>query len=128
MLQQIKNFFYSKFNAKYFNYIYGIYGEFFAILILTFKGYILLKRRYRNKISEIDLIFYKQNTIIFVEVKSRKNIKDCYSIVKNNQVKNIKKSAEIFIRDNKKLKNCYSRFDIFILDGFFKFNHIINSF
>jgi putative endonuclease len=109
---------------KYLQYLYGIFGELFAIIILTFKGYVLLNRRYRNRITEIDLIFYKKNTIIFVEVKSRKEVADYHNIVPREQLQKIKKAAEFFMLKKAKFSQYATRFDIFILEKYFNFLHI----
>lgn len=51
----------------------GRKGEDLAIIFLKEKGYILQCRNYRYKKGEIDAIWKKDNTLIFVEVKLRKN-------------------------------------------------------
>ena len=46
----------------------GKFAEFWVALILQFKGYKILKKRYRNYFGEIDIIAKKSNIIIAVEV------------------------------------------------------------
>lgn len=51
----------------------GLWGENKAVEFLKAKKYIILARNYHSRFGEIDIIARKQNTIIFVEVKTRKN-------------------------------------------------------
>ncbi|MGN0027892.1 MAG: YraN family protein, partial [Clostridium sp.] len=56
---------------KKYNKDIGSYGENLAIDYLVNRNYNLLAKNFRNKHGEIDLIFKKSDTIIFIEVKSR---------------------------------------------------------
>lgn len=49
----------------------GQKGEETAVSYLKKEGYAVLEKNYRFKKSEIDIIAEKQNTIVFVEVKTR---------------------------------------------------------
>lgn len=49
----------------------GRLGESLAANYLRRKGYRILGRNYRSKIGELDLIAAKDQTLIFVEVKTR---------------------------------------------------------
>lgn len=51
----------------------GLWGEDKAVEFLKVKNYTILVRNYHSRFGEIDIIARKQNTIIFVEVKTRKN-------------------------------------------------------
>ena len=51
----------------------GLWGENKAVEFLKAKNYTILARNYHSRFGEIDIIARKQNTIIFVEVKTRKN-------------------------------------------------------
>lgn len=50
---------------------HGERGEAIAADFLTGKGYSVIKRNYRYKRAEIDLIAQKNDILIFVEVKAR---------------------------------------------------------
>ena len=51
----------------------GLWGEEFAAEYLTEKrGMVLLEQRYRTKRGEIDLIMTDGDTVVFVEVKTRR--------------------------------------------------------
>ena len=51
----------------------GKLGEDMAAMHLSNKGYTILCRNYRFKKSEIDIIALGNNTLVFIEVKFRKN-------------------------------------------------------
>ena len=53
--------------------IYGDLGENLAEEYLLKRGYTLLERNFHTRYGEIDRIFLKEDSIIFVEVKARKN-------------------------------------------------------
>ena len=53
-------------------HLIGKMGEETAISFLKRKGYKLLEKNFRTRNGEIDLIVYKNKTIVFVEVKTRK--------------------------------------------------------
>ena len=58
-------------------YRYGLAAEKIAGLYLMCKGYRVLAERYRNVHGEIDIIAIKGNTLVAVEVKARKSLKQC---------------------------------------------------
>lgn len=53
----------------------GSWGEKLAEDYLSGRGWVLLKRNYRTRYGEIDLVMQDQEMIIFVEVKTRSNLK-----------------------------------------------------
>ncbi|HKZ16633.1 MAG TPA: YraN family protein [Geobacteraceae bacterium] len=54
------------------NITVGKYGEEIAIAFLRVQRYIVLDRNYRCKCGELDIIAKDGNTIVFVEVKTRR--------------------------------------------------------
>lgn len=53
------------------NQDFGKYGEQYAANYLEQQGYTILETNYRVSYAEVDLIVQKDETIIFVEVKTR---------------------------------------------------------
>lgn len=50
----------------------GAFGEALALAYLVDKGYELVRRNYRTRYGEIDLILRTGDTLVFVEVKARR--------------------------------------------------------
>lgn len=55
--------------------LFGDKGEMAAEEYLVSKGYEIVKRKYRNKYGEIDLICIDGDQVVFVEVKARRSVK-----------------------------------------------------
>lgn len=58
--------------SKSHNQAFGKWGEAKAADYLKDKGYIILDMNYRTAYGEIDLIALDQQTVVFVEVKTRR--------------------------------------------------------
>jgi len=76
----------------------GDIGEDISEIFLAKKGYLILKRNYRCRLGEIDLIAKNKNKIIFFEVKTRTNLNFGYpeESVNNLKVLKLKKLANFF--------------------------------
>ncbi|HBG5345958.1 TPA: YraN family protein [Clostridioides difficile] len=108
----------------------GDFGEEIAVNYLISKGAKILEKNYRLKIGEVDIIANMGDEIIFVEVKSRSNIKygyPCESVSFKKRKKIIGVAKYYIIKNN--LNNTPIRFDIievYLLEK--RINHIINAF
>lgn len=91
----------------------GLWGEDKAVEFLKAKNYTILARNYHSRFGEIDIIARKQNTIIFVEVKTRKNTAFGFpaEFVDYKKQQKIMKTAQLYINDNFNAEFDY-RFDI----------------
>ena len=110
--------------------IVGAMGEELASLFLKHKGYKVLARNYSCKYGEIDIIAFIDETIVFVEVKTRRSddfIYACESVNLYKQ-KKLRITANKFLSD----KNLYAydyRFDV--VECYWqdkKINHIVDAF
>ena len=105
----------------------GKKGENIAVRYLKLRLYKILRRNYRRKTGEIDIIAKKGGYIIFIEVKYRNNNskglpREAVTTFKQRQIKS---TAEMYILENK--LDCNMRFDVIeILDK--KVEHIKNAF
>ncbi len=97
----------------------GKLGEEIAVNFLITKGYKIIKRNFRTKFGEIDIIAEKGNDIIFIEVKYRKNKKfgKAEDSINYFKLKKIKNTAKFFL-NNFYLKNKNPRIDIIAINNF----------
>ena len=101
-------------NEKFFS---GLTGEKLALIEMEKKGFSLIKKRYKTKYGEIDLIVEdeEKKIIVFVEVKRRKIIYDYENLISKKQWERIYNSAEIFLSENvEKYRDYAIRYDAFI--------------
>lgn len=73
-----------------------------ATQLLRENGYEVVRRNYRNSVGEIDIIVKKDNLLVFVEVKYRKNSRYGYGIeaIDERKISTIYSVAEIFMAEN----------------------------
>ncbi len=98
------------------NLEFGVLGETAAVDFLKAHGYKILKRNYKTKFSEIDIIAQDAGIICFVEVKARHS--DVFghpaeAISRHKQMQ-ISKSAICYLKENNALGRP-ARFDILTL-------------
>ena len=91
----------------------GKHGEEAAVSFLKRNGYRILRRNYRSRLGEIDIIGKDKDTFCFVEVKTRSSDRfgfpqEAVSVFKRRQ---IAKTALIFLKENKLLDK-KARFDV----------------
>ena len=81
--------------------ITGKRGEDLAVEFLQKQGYRILERNYRHKHSEIDIITQFEDTLVFVEVKTRTNMKYGHpeEFVDDKQTEKIMQGADHYLSD-----------------------------
>ena len=114
------------------NYKLGRIGEEKAVKYLEKMNYKILKRNYRNRKGEIDIIAYYNKTIVIIEVKARKNNNYGYPIDAVNSVKvnKIKECTKYFLY-KQKINFLEIRFDIievYQINKHYVVNHIKDAF
>lgn len=98
----------------------GKLGEFVVIVCYKLMFYKILGKRVRSLCGEIDIIAKRFNTIVFIEVKSRKNLNMDYNVISKNQIKRITRAADFFLNKNHPLySGCDVRFDLAIVSKLF---------
>jgi len=113
------------------NRIIGLWGEQLASQYLEKKGFVILEKNWRWKRSEIDLIARDGNTIVFVEVKARKNSSYGHpeAFVTHSKAARIKRASVEYQYENN--VNGFIRFDIISITGnpsYFEIVHILDAF
>ncbi|MCI8273825.1 MAG: YraN family protein [Clostridia bacterium] len=107
---------------------FGIIGEKIAQSFLLNNDYEIIDTNFYTKRGEIDIIASQDKCIIFVEVKTRSNLKYGTPAMAVNNVKkrHMRTVAKIYLQLNK-LQNSDIRFDVvevYIINGKCKINHI----
>ena len=114
------------------NYYVGHFAETIALAYLRLKGYRKLASNYTTGkgtgAGEVDLIVYKNKTIIFVEVKKRNTIESAaYAIVPKQQAR-IRRAAEAFLGSFPQYANFDIRFDAVLIQFPYHIVHMENAF
>lgn len=91
----------------------GKQGEDFAVRFLQANGYKILARNYRQRFGEIDIVAEDKDTLVFVEVKTRRNNRfgDPFEAVDTRKQGKLSRMAQDYIsRNNYEDRN--ARFDV----------------
>ena len=116
----------------------GQFTENLACRYLENKGLNLIEKNFNCKVGEIDLIMQDNDTLVFVEVRYRKNKNfgsGAESITASKQSKLIK-TASLYLQRHARLNQYPARFDVVSITGFIetedlnniKFDWIENAF
>jgi putative endonuclease len=107
------------------NYYFGILAEYIVFILYVFRFHRFIALRYKTYLGEIDLIFKRKKTIIFVEVKARStNIDDI--LCSKMQQERIKRAALLFLQKNPIYREYNFRFDLVIIRPY-RFPEIIEN-
>lgn len=107
-------------------FIWGVVAEWMAMVWLFVHGYRILKRRYRSKHGEIDIIASKQKTLVFIEVKARRKHSDALESITPRQMMRIERSAQVFAT-RKKYAGYDMRFDVITCIPWRKPKHLLDA-
>jgi putative endonuclease len=110
----------------------GQKGENLAVEYLQKLGYKVLERNYRCKLGEVDIIALDNDTLVFIEVRTRSSLdfglpQESINRRKRHQISKV--ALEYMIR--RKLKNIPARFDVVAISlepGKEKVDHIKDAF
>ena len=102
--------------------------EFIALQYLRIKGYTLVNYNYKaEQGAKISIIVENNNTIVFVDVKNRKELKSSTYIITSKQQERLRKTAEAFILKHSKYNKYTVRFDAVVIEFPLNVEHIENS-
>ena len=110
----------------------GLEGENRACQYLIDKGYKILERNWRTQRGEIDIIAYKNHTIVFVEVKTLPNgtLDMIQKELNHQKQQRILKTSKCYLLNHRQYNDSYVRFDVIVIDmpGLEAVYHIENAF
>ena len=110
----------------------GDYGENKAADYLVQAGYSIIERNYRTKGGEVDIIAFKDNVVVFVEVKTLPNGTPelLQTELNHRKLQRIVKSSKCFLLKHRQYSNSYIRYDVIVIDmpGVPDVYHIENAF
>lgn len=114
---------------------FGVTGEGIAADHLKRKGFRIIDRNYRcRRFGEIDLIALDGKTLVFVEIKCRKNKKygEPFEAVDERKRRKLRLIAESYLQRNWKYRTLSARFDVVSIilseSGDTEITHIENAF
>ena len=95
----------------------GSAGEDFVQSWLERQEYMVIERNWRTRTGEIDIIAQKDDTLIFVEVKTLPHtpLEDLDIIVGKRKQERICKTAKYFLLTHRKYNKMHIRFDVIVL-------------
>jgi putative endonuclease len=110
----------------------GQRGEEMAVSFLKGLNYQILERNYRCKLGEVDIIARDNDTLVFIEVRTRSSLafglpQESINRRKRHQISKV--ALEFILR--KKMKNTPARFDVIAISlepGKEKVDHIRDAF
>lgn len=110
----------------------GKFAEFMALQYLRLKGYSLVSCNYitgrGTGAGEVDIIVKNQTTLVFIEVKKRKDLISASYAIQPKQQQRIRRGAEAFLSHHPEYQNFDIRFDAVLIALPFKIEHIENAF
>ena len=96
----------------------GRWAECEAVRILEHAGYQIIQQNFHSRFGEIDILAYKGQELVFVEVKARAKTQRGFAIEAVTAAKQLKifKTALSFIEKTPEFQHFYYRFDVFCFD------------
>ncbi|MGE4350699.1 MAG: YraN family protein [Bdellovibrionales bacterium] len=106
----------------------GKWAESLSCLILRIKGYKIIKRRYKSRQGEIDIVASKGNRLAFIEVKARPTIAAGAEAVAPQQQHRLHRAAALFHAHNRGFSHYTMSFDLMLVAPWHLPVHIKNAF
>ena len=110
----------------------GNLGEDRAVNFLLSQKYEILDRNYRIRTGEIDIVALKDDTVVFVEVKSlpHGNLEILSHELNSTKQKKIIKTSKSYLQNHRQYSNRFIRYDVLAIDvpGLDPVHHIVNAF
>lgn len=106
----------------------GLFAETLAALMLRFKGYAIVARRYKTPVGEIDLVALRGKRLAFVEVKRRKTAEDAAWTLPAKQRRRIVRAAQYWLAGHPNFSGHDLAFDVVLTAPWSLPRYIENAF
>ena len=97
----------------------GLFSEWYARMFLRIHGYSIVESRYitgkNTNRAEIDIIAKKGNTLVFVEVKYRPDLKTAWDAITPTQMARLRNAADTYLAKKRWIGE--ARFDVIAVCG-----------
>lgn len=114
-------------NKRIKAYRRGHRGELLAAVMLAFKGYRILARRWQSPYGEIDLIVRRGRRLVFVEVKARPTEREALESVTPRQRQRIAQAASMFLQTLREPQRYDCRFDVITYQPPLRIRHLADA-
>ncbi len=96
----------------------GFSGENRAAFYLEKNGYKILQRNFTIRGGELDIVAYKNDTLVIVEVKTlpNGNFETLKDSLNRRKIKSVIRTTKHFLQKYRQYSNSYIRFDVIALD------------
>ncbi len=110
-------------NKQTFNQEFGKHGEDLATSFCRQQNFKIIKRNYRSRFGEIDIIAQQGDVLHFIEVKNRSsNLVPGRYAVDTKKQRHIRQTAQAYLVQNRLVNECLVSFDVIeITDGKLEF-------
>lgn len=103
-------------------------AEYLALVWLTLKGYRLVAMRYKTPVGEIDLIVRRGKSLVFVEVKARREYAVAASSIHHKNQSRVMRAAQSFLVHHPAYQHYQVRFDAVVITWYKRPHHLIHAF
>jgi putative endonuclease len=110
------------------NYHKGLMAELKAFAYLRFKGWVILEKRFKTSVGEIDLIAKDGDVVVFIEVKLRKTMEAAAESIHARNQARVRRAAELYLQKYPEYTGCELRFDALVMAPGAWPEHIPNAF
>ena len=110
------------------SYKKGVWAERLAAMYLSLKGFKILRKRYKTKHGEIDIIALQDGMLVLVEVKARKDIETALESISRHTQRRIVNATLHFLAENPEYSDYVIRFDVIAVESPMKIVHVDNAF
>lgn len=109
-------------------YRLGLLAEYRVMWRFFWRGYRRRGHRVKTPVGELDLVYERGRTLIFVEVKARASLEAAAFALLPQQQARLQRAARYFIAQHPRYLEHSIRFDCCAVSWYMRVNHIQNAF